>query len=87
LAVALQLNYQIEQGLDPFVISKESSNQQGEMREYRSGAVHPQAQAIIDALEVTIGTDPTGVSRDTVQLFADIPGVRSVRNPTSTRNG
>lgn len=82
LAVALQLNFQVEQGLDPFVVQSESSVQQGESRTYRPDAVHPQALAIINAIELS-GDDGGSM----VRAFADIPPLRSIRNPVSSSTG
>ncbi len=74
MAVALQMNFQVEQGLDPFVVQSESSTQQGESRTYRDDAVNPQSQAIIAGIQLT-GTDGGKMVRD----FANIRPVRSLR--------
>ena len=79
MAVVLQMNFQVEQGLDPFVVSQESSVQQGETRTYTGHAVHPQARAIIDA--IVIAGDEGGRM---VAQFAAIAPVRSGRTPVSS---
>ena len=74
MAVALQLNFQVEQGLDPFILKSDSSQQQGESKTYQDNVIHPQAQAIIGNITIT---EPTA---DSLQSqFAAIPPVRSVR--------
>lgn len=79
LAVVLQLNFQVEQGLDPYTIQSKSSTQQGESVTYRPDAVHPQAKAIIDG---TVLTNDTG--GDMVRRFRETSTVRSVRNDVRT---
>lgn len=74
MAVVLQVNFQLEQGLDPFVVSRASSTQQGEVHDYRGDAVHPQARAILDA--IVVSDEDLGYQ---VAQFAAIPAARSVR--------
>jgi hypothetical protein len=78
MAVALQMNYQVEQGIDSFVLESESSTQQGESRSYREGALHPQAKAIVEGIEIV-----TGDGTQDVQAFARIRPIRSVRTAGS----
>lgn len=81
MAVALQLNFQVEQGLDPFVMESTSSQTQGESVTYRADSIHPQAQAIVKAIELVDDS-----STQMVQAFAAIPAVRSNRTVGSGGN-
>jgi hypothetical protein len=78
MAVALQMNYQVEQGTDAFVLESQSSNQQGESRSWRDGAVHPQAKAIVDGIEIDTGDGSADVA-----AFGRIRPVRSLRTAGS----
>lgn len=82
MAVALQLNFQVEQGLDPFVLKSDSSQQQGETKVYQNTVVHPQARAILDGIDLST---PTGGQVE--QEFHAIRPVRSVRGSRHGRAG
>ncbi len=73
-AVALQMNLQVEQGLDPFIVASESAGQQGESVNYRDVNVHPNALEIINAL-----LGQTKQESNVVAQFRAIPSVRSAR--------
>ncbi len=73
-AVVLQLNMQVEQGLDPFIVQSESAAAQDESVTYRDVAIHPQAAAILSAVQVEAGKDS-----NMVEAFGNIAAVRSVR--------
>lgn len=81
MAVVLQLNFQVEQGLDPFIVQSQSAAAQGEARTYRDNAMHPQAIAIVQAIEFSDDS-----STQMVQRFANIPGTRSMRTQGSGGN-
>lgn len=73
-AVTLQMNLQVEQGLDPFVVASESAGQQAESVTYRDVSVHPQA---IDIMNQILAD--TKQESNIVQQFKAIPSVRSAR--------
>lgn len=75
LAVVLQVNWQVQYGMDPMVLSGQVVKVQDESVYYRedAGPVNPQAKAIVDTVLAGLGeTDSGGVWG---------PGVTSVRGP------
>jgi hypothetical protein len=74
LAVVLQLNMQVEAGLDPFVVASETSSAQAESVTYRDVAIHPQALEIITQVQSAVAA-----GNNMVEAFGRIRAVRSSR--------
>lgn len=51
LAVAMQINFQAEQGLDPFVVESSSSSHTSQSVHYRDRAVDPRAVALVNEVD------------------------------------
>ena len=61
LAIAMQINFQVEQGLDPYVSKSVSSGQSKQSTVYRDGYLDPRAVAIVDGVVTALGLNLTNL--------------------------
>lgn len=56
LGIVVQMNFQVEQGIDPLVASRVSSSHTKQAVEYRDRIVNPQAIALVSGVSVRYAT-------------------------------
>lgn len=61
LAIAMQINFEVEQGLDPFVQKSASSGNSKQSVVYRDGYVDPRAAEIVDYVLIGLGLNTTNL--------------------------
>lgn len=61
LAIAMQINFQVEQGLDPFVQKSASSGNSKQSVVYRDTYIDPRAADIVEYILVGLGLNTTNL--------------------------